>query len=63
MKIGDKVRPKYMIPVSNKKNMFEDETGVITNISHDNYGHTIITVQRDKDGEDFEAFDFNWEPA
>lgn len=63
MKIGDRVRPKDIIPVSNKKNMFNDETGVITDIFCDNYGHTVITVQRDRDNEVFQAFDFNWENA
>ena len=63
MKIGDKVRPKHIIPVSNKKNMFENETGVIVDISLDNYGHTFFTVRRDRDGEIFDAFEWSWEEA
>lgn len=57
MNIGDKVRPTRIVPVSNKKNMFEDEIGTIVKIEN---GNQMITVKRDRDGEIFKAPDYFW---
>lgn len=62
-KIGDSVHPKSVIPVSNKKNMWDDETGTIIGISAWNDGHVVLTVKRDEDGEIFEGMETEWELA
>ena len=61
-KIGDIVHPKNIIPVSNKKNMFDDEEGTVIDIvPYDE--HYLVTVRRNRDGETFKAIDFLWEHA
>ena len=47
MNIGDKVRPTRIVPVSNKKNMFEDEIGTIVKIEN---GNQMITVKETEMG-------------
>ena len=72
LKVGDRVRPTRMIPVLNKKNMFEDETGVIVGIKVIEYEDCWFdnppeeysyTVKRDRDGEMFEGHERLWEKA
>ena len=54
MNIGDKVHPTRIIPISNKKNMFEDEIGTVVRITNMEDSNQMITVKRDRDGEIFE---------
>ena len=60
MNIGDKVHPTRIIPISNKKNIFEDEIGTIVRITNMEDSNQMITVKRDRDGEIFEQPDYFW---
>ena len=61
-KIGDIVRPKDMISVSNKQHMFEDEEGTVIDIVPHGE-HYFITVKKNSNGDIFKGIDYLWEHA
>lgn len=70
MIIGDRVKPKRMIPVSNKKMMNEWEMGIIIDIKRDDRCDYLMSttqdsffyyVKRERDGSVFMARDYLWE--
>lgn len=69
MKVGDRVKPTTMIPVSNKKMMFEDEWGSIIEIETrqcdswigDYPPEYFYIVKRERDGAVFKAHERLWE--
>lgn len=60
-KLGDKVHPLRIIPVSNKQMMFKDENGIVINIIARENGHYLLVVKRNRDGKTFKANEYCWE--
>ncbi len=60
-KVGDKVRPLDIIPVSNKQMMFENEDGKVIDIIAREDGHYLLVVKRNRDGKIFKANEYCWE--
>lgn len=60
-KVGDKVHPLRMIPVSNKQMMFESESGTVISISICEDGNYMLTVKRNRDGVIFKGKEYLWE--
>ena len=60
-KMGDKVRPLSIIPISNKEMMFENEDGNVIDIVPRTDGHYLIAVKRSYDGAIFKANEYLWE--
>ena len=62
-KIGDKVRPLTLIPVSNKQMMDTYDEGTVIEIILRENGHYLIVVERNYDNEIFKAEEQHWEKA